>query len=298
MNPPLPPPSWLRTFEAAARNLSFTRAAAELHVTQSAVSQQIRLLEDRLGETLFQRLPQSLQLTEAGKAYLPVVHDAFDRLKLGTEELFGASRTSRVTIRSTPGFGEFWLTPRLHELLAQHPGIDLRVTSSIWNDEFMDSGVELEVRYGTGPCPGLQTAWLTQEHLVPVCSPAVAERLAGDPGNLAHERLLHTDGFRNGWPEWLQRARVARQVDGGGGCHFDTAILPLNLAEAGAGVALGRRSLIEGGLASGRLVQPFDITLPTDEAFFLAWPGDTELRAEAATVRDWLLETAGASPAD
>ena len=296
MRRPLPPPSWLRTFEAAARNLSFTRAAEELHVTQSAVSQQIRLLEDRLGEALFHRLPQSLQLTEAGKAYLPVVHDAFDRLRFGTEELFGSSHSGLVTIRSTPGFGEFWLAPRLEDLFSRHPGIELRVTSTIWNTAFMDSGVDLEIRYGDGSCAGLETAWLTREYLVPVCSPSLAERLAGDPKNLSEVRLLHTDGFLNGWPEWLRRARVARHVDGGRGSHFDTAILPMKLAEAGAGVALGRRSLIEGGLESGRLVMPFATRLPTEEAFFVAWPAEAELREEAAAVRDWLLDTAGVEP--
>ncbi|MFW5969557.1 MAG: LysR substrate-binding domain-containing protein [Halofilum sp. (in: g-proteobacteria)] len=288
----LPPPSWLRTFEAAARHMSFTRAAEELHVTQSAVSQQIRLLEDRLGEPLFHRLPRSIQLTEAGKAYLPVVRDAFEQLSLGTEQVFGYSRADLVTIRATPGFGEFWLAPRLGDLYASHPEIEVRVTSTIWNAEFMETGVDLEVRYGTDEWPELETRRLTREYLVPVCAPAMAERLGNDPRRLADVRLLHVDGFRNGWAEWLHHADVAGSVDAGRGSHFDTAILPIRLACEGLGIALGRWSLVERHIHDGRLVAPFDISMPVDEAFYVAWPGEEPLRAEATVLRDWLLRMA------
>ncbi len=289
---PLPPPSWLRTFEAAARHMSFTRAAEELHVTQSAVSQQIRLLEDRLGEPLFHRLPRSIQLTEAGKAYLPVVRDAFEQLSLGTEQVFGYSRTDLVTIRATPGFGEFWLAPRLGDLYANHPEIEVRVTSTIWNAEFMEAGVDLEVRYGTDEWPELESRRLTREYLVPVCAPALAEHLDNDPRRLADVRLLHVDGFRNGWAEWLHHAGVAGEVDPGHGSHFDTAILPIRLACEGLGIALGRWSLIERHIQDGRLVQPFDVSMPIDEAFYVTWPGDEPLRPEATVLRDWLLRMA------
>ncbi len=288
----LPPPAWLRTFESAARHLSFTRAAAELSVTQSAVSQQIRLLEDRLGESLFHRLPQSLQLTEAGRAYLPVVRDAFDRLHLGTHEVFGQGRRELVTIRATPGFGEFWLAPRLPDLFARYPEIDVRIASAVWNPELMEAGVDLEVRYGVSEWPELHAHRLTREAIAPVCAPAVAARLAGRPEALASERLLHTDGFRNGWAEWLQFAEAPPQVDAGSGCHFDTAIMPLNLAAAGAGVALGRQSLTAGLLARGELVEPFDTRLEVDEGFHLVWLADRSLSAQADLVRAWLVEMA------
>lgn len=289
---PLPPPVWLRTFEAAARHMSFTQAAEELHVTQSAVSQQIRLLEDRLGEPLFHRLPRSIQLTEAGKAYLPVVRDAFEQLSLGTEQVFGYSRTELVTIRATPGFGEFWLAPRLSDLYTAHPGIEVRVTSTIWNAEFMETGVDLEVRYGTDEWPELETRRLTREYLVPVCAPSLAERLDNDPHGLGDVRLLHVDGFRNGWAEWLHHAGVGGHVDAGRGSHFDTAILPIRLACEGLGVALGRWSLIERHIRDGRLVTPFDVSMPVEEAFYVAWPGEVPLRPEATVVRDWLLRIA------
>lgn len=292
MQRPLPPPSWLRTFEAAARHMSFTRAAEDLHVTQSAVSQQIRLLEDRLGEPLFHRLPRSIQLTEAGKAYLPVVRDAFEQLSLGTEQVFGYSRSELVTIRATPGFGEFWLAPRLGDLYATHPEVEVRVTSTIWNAEFMETGVDLEVRYGTDEWPELETRRLTREYLVPVCAPSMAEYLDQDPRRLAEVRLLHVDGFRNGWAEWLHHADAADAVDAGRGSHFDTAILPIRLACEGLGIALGRWSLVERHIHDGRLVQPFAVSMPVDEAFYVTWPSDEPLRPEATVLRDWMLQIA------
>jgi len=292
----LPPPAWLRTFEAAARHLSFTQAAHELHVTQSAVSQQIRLLEDRLGQPLFHRLPQSLQLTEAGKAYVPVVRDAFDRLGHGTEEVFGQSREGLLTLRATPGFVEFWLAPRLQGFFESHPDMQLRVTSTIWNTEFIEAGVDLEIRYGTGDWPGLAAARLTREHLFPVCSPKLARTLGDDPARLAGVRLLHTDGFLNGWPEWLQHAGVAADVDGGGGSHFDTAILPLRLAEESLGVALGRSSLVAPRLESGSLAAPFTAVLETEEAFHVTWREGAPPRPAAAELLDWLRRVAADDP--
>jgi len=290
----LPPPAWLRTFDAAARHMSFTEAAAELHVTQSAVSQHIRLLEDRLGHALFHRLPRGLRLTEAGKAYLPVVHDAFERLKLGTEEVFGQDGDAPLTVRATPGFIELWLGPRLERLFARQPDLDLRITSIIWNTDFVETGVDLEIRYGDGEWSGLETERLTRETLFPVCTPELAAALAGDPLNLSNTRLLHTDGFMNGWPEWLRHAGVDDRIDGGAGCHFDTAVLPVHLAANGLGVALGRASLVHDLLAGGELVAPFAERLSTDEAFFAAWPDDAPLRAEASELLDWLHSEAAA----
>lgn len=297
----LPPPTWLRSFEAAARHMSFTEAAHELHVTQSAVSQHIRLLEDRLGHALFHRMPRGLRLTEAGKAYLPVVHDAFERLKLGTEEVFGQARDAPLTVRSTPGFIELWLAPRLERLFALYPELEIRVTSIIWNTDFVETGVDLEIRYGDGEWSGLATERLSHETLFPVCSPAVAAELAGEPAKLAGMRLLHTDGFMNGWAEWLRHAGVHGRVDSGAGCHFDTVMLPVRLAAAGQGVALGRASLVHDLLAGGTLVAPFTSALPTEEAFHAVWPDDAPQRPEAVKFLDWLRaeaarNTGGGSP--
>ena len=225
------------------------------------------------------------------------MRDAFERLSLSTQELFGYARSDLVTLRATPGFGEFWLVPRLHELFELRPELELRVISTVWTAHFVETGVDLEVRYGMDEWPELETSLVMREYLMPVCSPGLADYLDGDPRRLADVRLLHTDGFRNGWPEWLHHAGLARQVDGGTGSHFDTANLPIKLAEEGLGVALGRWSLVEKHLESGQLVAPFDLPTPIDEAFYVTWPADQPLRPEAAVVRDWLVQTAeGSAP--
>ncbi|MDZ7748360.1 MAG: LysR substrate-binding domain-containing protein [Halofilum sp. (in: g-proteobacteria)] len=204
----------------------------------------------------------------------------------------GEERSELVTMRATPGFGEFWPGPRMHGLYAAHPELDVRVTSTIWNTELLEAGIDLEIRYGTDEWPELERRRLTREHLAPVCSPALAEWLGNDPARLAQARLLHVDGFRNGWPAWLHQAGVADRVDGGSGSHFDTAILPIQLAEHGLGVALGRWSMTEPRIAAGTLVRPFAVTMPTEEAFYVCWPSEEALRPEAALVRDWLVEQA------
>ncbi len=273
--------------------MSFTDAAAELSLTQSAVSQHVRLLEDRLGHRLFHRHARGLQLTESGKAYLPVVRDAFERLALGTGAVFGHDHETPLTLRATTGFIELWLAPRLDRLFAERPELELRVASLIWNSEFIETGVDLEVRYGQGEWVGLEAERLSRETLFPVCSPAVAARIAGDPARLADERLLHIDGFRNGWTEWLHHAGASVRIAGRGGCHFDTTLTAVHLAIAGLGVVLGRSSLVSGALARGELIAPFDSVLDTEEAFYVVWPADAPLRPQARILLEWLRREAG-----
>jgi LysR family glycine cleavage system transcriptional activator len=289
---PLPPLNWLRAFEAAARHMSFTNAGRELGVTQSAVSQNVRLLEGHLGQPLFRRLPQRLELTDSGKAYLPVVHEGFQVIGAGTREVFGPGRGERITVRTTPGFADLWLGPRLGELYAMHPDLNLRVLSTIWEVEFEGGGDILEIRYGDGDWPGTESARLTHDRVFPVASPAVAARLASDPRLLSEMRLLHTVGFRVSWPQWLEAAGLSEDVDGTGGDQFDTALLPSHLAEQGHGVALVRLSLVADMLSSGRLVAPLRPAIPTEEAFHLVWPGATPMSADARRFADWLIAAA------
>jgi LysR family glycine cleavage system transcriptional activator len=286
--PPLPPLNWLRAFEAAARLMSFTQAGREIGVTQSAISQNVRLLEAHLGERLFDRLPHRLELTECGKAYLPAVQDGFRRIGSGTREVFGPVRRERVTLRATPGFAVAWLAPRLGDFYARAPEVNLRVVSTIWDIEFEAGAADLEVRYGDGNWSGMHCERLTRDRVFPVASPQVAARLAAEPGALAGERLLHTIGFRVTWPRWLDAAGFAETVDGSAGDHFDTAVTALALAERGVGVALARTSLAAEQLARGTLVAPFATALDTDEAFFLVWPTNAALPPEAERLVGWL----------
>lgn len=296
----LPPMNWLRAFEAAARHVSFTGAAQELGVTPSAVSQQVRLLEHHLGSTLFYRLPRSLKLAEAGEAYLPLVRDAFERLAASTAEIFGDRTGERLTVKATMGFALFWLVPRLPRFRALHPEIALRVTTSIWAGEPRDPAMDLEIRHGPDSWPGMRAERLTRDLVFPVCSPELRDgppRLE-HPAELARHTLLHAVGFREGWSDWLARAGAAGLVDAAAGLEFDTSAMTIELALRGAGVALGRSCFVGEHLAAGRLVAPFDLAIPTDEAVYLISPAGRPAESAAERFRVWLLtESEGARAA-
>ncbi len=291
----LPPVNWLRAFEAAARHVSFTQAARELGVTPSAVSQQVRLLEQHLGCALFNRLPRSLELAEAGEAYLPLVHDAFERLVASTAELFGDRGVKRLTIRVTAGFAVFWLIPRLTRFRARHPDMALRLTTSIWAGEPRDPAADLEIRHGAGGWPGMRAERLSWDTVFPVCSPSLRNGPVPlvSPADLSRHTLLHAIGFREGWGEWLARAGVADRVDPAEGLEFDTSVMTIELALRGAGVALGRSCLVGELLAAGRLVAPFELALPTDEAVYLISTAGRPADSAAERFRVWLLAEAG-----
>lgn len=292
MTPSLPPLAWLRAFEAAARHLSFTLAAEELHLTQAAVSKHVKLLEHYLREPLFQRLPRSLALTRSGAAYLPKVQDAFARLGAGTAEVFGARRGDMLTIRAPVGYAVTWLAPRLPAFRAKHPHIALRIVSSVWNEETEGLRYDLDILYGLGRWPGHRVDRLTWEQIEPVCAPHLAARLS-DPDDLAAETLVHVIGYQEGWATWLT-AVGAKAPDAGSGLQFDTTAMALAVAAAGGGVALGRSSMVQAELESGRLVAPFNRPVPVDESFWLLSDPDGREHPHTAVFRDWLLAEARA----
>jgi LysR family glycine cleavage system transcriptional activator len=170
----LPPVAWLQAFEAAARTLNFTRAGEELCISQSAISQRIRLLEARLGQALFIRHPRSLTLTEAGRAWLPSIQEAFSRLTQGTAEVFGPEPDSPVTIRTTPALQHYWLAPRLAALHRACPDIGLRVVTGVWAEDFMGEDVDIEICHGRGDRPDVVQVSLGTESMVPACIPRLA----------------------------------------------------------------------------------------------------------------------------
>jgi LysR family transcriptional regulator, glycine cleavage system transcriptional activator len=285
----LPPLTWLRAFEAAARSLSFTHAAGELNLTQAAVSKHVKALEAHLRQPLFIRGPRSLELTKSGAAYLPSVQDALERLASGTREVFGPRRTGVLTLRCAVAFAANWLAPRLPAFLDSNPDISLRVISTVWNGPFDSDAFDLDIQYGTGNWAGFRSHRLTQEHLVPVCAPAHSLRV---PDDLADQRLLHVLGYQEGWGLWL-KAAGARGVDAGRGVQLDNSLTALELARHGGGVALGRTSLIAKDLAEGRLVAPFDLALASAEGFHLLEPSLGKGHAKAARLVEWLSAEAG-----
>ncbi|MGL5012230.1 MAG: LysR substrate-binding domain-containing protein, partial [Paracoccaceae bacterium] len=266
----LPPLNWLRAFEAAARHLSFTHAAAELHLTQAAISKQIKLLEQQLHQQLFIRLPRSLALTKGGEAYLPKVRDAFERLDAGTQEVFGRRRSAVVTVRCAVSFAVNWLAPRLPDFLAKHPKAKIRLVSSVWGDSDDADRFDLDIQYGTGSWNKATCHRLTHETLRPLCAPSLMQGKGGlrRPSDLRQHRLLHVIGYQEGWATWLNAAGVT-DVDPGGGLQCDTSLVAFELAASGGGVALGRSSLVNKDVDAGRLVAPFDLAVAVDEAFYL-----------------------------
>lgn len=283
----LPPLNWLRTFEVSARSLNFTKAAQELHLTQGAVSQQIRLLERHLGVSLFKRLPRGLTLTDEGMSYLPVVQDSISRLAAATNELFNSDKRTPVKIRGSLSFFVHWLAPRLAEFNQQHPNIDIRYISSLWVKD-TDADDDFEIRWGNGQWPGYVSQRLSWDTLFPVCSPELMEREAIEsPRDLAKTSLLHVLGYEEGWGYWLSMINE-ESVDPSRGMQLDTLLASLRLAELGVGVALARSSMVEDMLADGRLIELFDKRIPASESFYLVRKSGTDLSPEAVLFFNWL----------
>jgi LysR family transcriptional regulator, glycine cleavage system transcriptional activator len=288
----LPPLAALRAFEAAARHLSFTRAADELHVTQTAISHQIRGLEERLGVRLFRRLSRGLVLTDEAQRYLPAVRDAFARLEAATAELLARRASGTLTASVVPSFAAKWLVPRLGRFRAANPDIDLRISTSQHLVDFAREDVDIGLRMGRGHYPGLRVDRLFGETLVPVCSPALLE---GEPPlrrpqDLKHHVLLHEDD-ETGWRLWLELAGV-EDVDVSHGLTFTDAAMGVQAAAEGQGVALARTALAAWDIAAGRLVRPFDVSMPHDLAYYLVCPEASAERPRIAAVRAWLLAEA------
>lgn len=284
----LPPLTWLRAFEAAARLRSFTHAATELHLTQAAVSKHVRSLELHLRQQLFRRGPRSLDLTKTGEAYLPKVQDALDRLASGTREVFGARRTEVLTLRCAVSFAVNWLTPRLPGFLDRAPGRTLRIISTVWNDDPVKGAFDLDIQYGTGDWPGVTSHRLTWDRITPLCAPDLLHRLPlARPEDLRAHQLVHVLGYQEGWGRWLTAAG-AIGVDPGQGLQVDNSLMAFELAASGVGVALGRTSLAAKDRMSGRLIAPFALDLPIEEAFYLRQSDTGKTHPDAAAFVDWL----------
>lgn len=290
----LPHLPWLRTFEAAARSLSFSAAAEDLHMTAAAVSLQIRSLEQYLGFQLFERLPRGVKLTDMGLAYLPSVRKAFDELSLSTVGLFGSRGDCSITVRSTAAFAVLWLAPKLHSFIEAHPDIEIRLLADIWADAQGADQSAVDIRFGDGHWEGFEAELIQKEASIPVCSPVWLER-AGSPQalvNLARQNPIHIMGCEDLWTRWFRAAGVAQDCERKG-LQVDTSLTALELASAGSGFALVLRSLTKSYIDSGRLVSPFEGELPIDQAHYLLQPkAGKRPSPEVLIFRQWLLETA------
>lgn len=291
----LPPLNALRAFEAAARRLSFTKAAEELCVTQAAVSHQIKGLEEWLGAPLFLRQNRALLLTEAGAAYLPSVKLAFDSLSDATDRLFRRDDSGALTVSTMPSLAAKWLVLRLGRFQERHPDIDVRLQTSSTLVDFTQQDVDVAIRFGVGHWPGLRAERLMSEELFPVCSPALPrrEKPLHCPDDLRHYPLLHDDYIIN-WGMWLEAAGVSG-VDVSRGAVFTDSALMLQAAMMGQGIALARHVLVADDIAAGRLIRLFDVAIPGDFAYYVVAPPHYFQRPKVRVFRDWLFEEAQAT---
>lgn len=286
----LPPLTALPAFDAAARHLSFTKAAAELNLTHGAVSRAVRNIEERLDLQLFERGTRSVRLTPAGAAYAAEIGAALDRISAATIAAT-APRSARIlTVSTSDGFAARWLVPRLHRFHRKNAEIDVRLSTSGALASFVRDGIDIAIRFGVGGYEGVVSELLAEEAVSPVCSP---ELLQGahpllTPADLKHHRLIH-DNFRIDWATWLERAGVDG-VDPNGGLKFDTAAYAVEAAIHGEGVLLGRSALVSADLAAGRLVRPFRLKIMSAWKYYVVYPAGALRHRKVRVFRDWLFE--------
>lgn len=287
----MPPLNALRTFEAAARRLNFTDAAGELHVTQAAVSHQIRALEEWFGFPLFIRSGRRLSLTDKGAQLLPAVSGALSQLRTAVDELTDPGRDTRLTVSTMYSFAATWLVPRLRRFRQAHPEIDVRITNDEAIIDFRVEDVDMAVRYGRGGWPDVVAEQWMEEDIFPVCSPALLEEIPLDtPQDLANHTLIHDDHEIN-WRLWLKTAGVTG-VNPDRGPYYQTTALAIQAAVDGQGVALGRGALVSTQLENGALVRPFDLSLPDDLCFYVVYPPAAAGSRKVQLFTDWLFREA------
>ncbi len=286
----LPSLTALRAFEAAGRHRSLTAAAAELHVSTSAISHQVRLLEQDLGEPLFVRGASGLALTSAGADLLGGLSDGFMRITQAVAA-FHRRRPARVlTVSTLSTFAMRWLIPRLGGFNDRHPEIDVRIATSVLPVDLERADLDCAIRFGGGGWPGLSAERLFAERLTPVCSPRLptAERPLSAPAHLARHRLLHARLRPDDWRLWLHAAGVA-DCDPRAGPVFETRNFVIQAALQGLGVAVLDPALVADELAAGRLVQPFQPVLPYEGAYWFVCRPDRAGEPAIAAFRAWLL---------
>jgi LysR family glycine cleavage system transcriptional activator len=287
MRPNPPPFAWLRAFEATARHLSMTRAAAELRISASAISQQIAALEVYFGRPLFRRANRKLTLTASGALIAPKLSAGLTLIHEAIDDALPAKRRQNLLVRVTTSFGSQWLMHRLDSFRAAHPNISVQVTATAEPIESEKSAAEIEIRYGKGEWPGLVATKLVEEQLFPVCSPALRAKLKS-PASLKRHDLIDVPGYEVGWSDWLEASGVEfawmeKRI------AVDQSVMAIQLALDGKGVALGRSPLIERELADGRLVAPFPRRIESGGGYWIVHRQRPSEARKILAFKDWLL---------
>lgn len=290
--------SSVRAFEAAARLLSFTRAAAELNVTQSAVSHGVRDLETRLGTTLFVRDGRTLSISEAGRLYLPLAAEALSRLRAADRAVLDPQRKARVlTVSVSPSFAAKWLVPRLGVFSEEHPDLDLRISAIPQHIDFADGEIDVAIRHGNGAWPRLHCQRLCEETLFPVCSPRFfGKRTPRSLEALSRATLLHHLNADR-WRAWLEAFDVSPPLGFEHGPVLSEMSLVIDAAIAGQGIGLVRSALVSRDLEEGRLVRAVPDERPAEFAYWIVCPPEHADAPKNVRFRQWLLRQAGPSTA-
>lgn len=287
----LPPLNALRAFEAAARHLSFTRAAEELFVTQAAISHQIKSLEEHLGIKLFMRKNRALLLTEEGQAYYLDIKDIFTALHEATEKLLARGAKGAITVSLQPSFAIQWLVPRLNAFNILHPDIDVRIKAVDQPDNSLTEDVDVAIYYGRGRWTNVLAEKLHTEYLIPVCSPMLinGNKPLYSPKDLSNHTLLH-DTSRRDWKRWFKDAGV-KGVNVNHGPIFSHSSMVLQAAIHGQGVALAHSVLAKPDIDAGRLVCPFSEVLVSKNAYYIVCREPQADVGKIAAFREWMLDT-------
>lgn len=295
----LPTLNGLQAFEAAARHMSFAEAAQELNLTPSAVSYQVRSLEDRLGVELFARLNRAIALTEAGEALYPDIREAFARMRVAVDRLAADTPENVLVVSTGPSFAAKWLSPRLFSFMDEHPDIEVRISASLKLVDFNRDGVDVGVRFGPGNYPGLEQYRLFGDEVTALVSPGFlsAHRLK-TPQDIAFLPLIIDESMAftteaPTWEDWFVHAGIKHDGEVRG-LRFNHADHAIDTAIRGAGVSLARTSLAQGDMDNGLLVEPFpDLRLSTSLAFYLVMPPTARLKPKVAAFTRWILREMG-----
>jgi LysR family glycine cleavage system transcriptional activator len=292
MSDRLPPLTALRAFEAAARHMSFAKAAAELNVTPAALSFQIKSIEEHLGQPLFRRLNRAVELTEAGRALLPGSSEGFQALARAWRATRRLGETNTLTVTAGPAFTAKWLAPRLFKFAQAYPSIELRFSASLRLMDFDRDEIDLAIRFGRGQDDGLYSRPVLKEWLTPMMPPALAERIK-TPEDLRTVTLLHQDEASfdvppPGWEVWFREAGLGSAPKGGP--RFSQPDHAIDASISGAGVVLARFSLAAGALNAGFLVAPFPMALDIEAHYRLVCPLGAHTRPQVKAFMDWVAD--------
>jgi LysR family glycine cleavage system transcriptional activator len=289
----LPSLTSLRAFEAAARHQSFTRAAAELNLTQTAISHQIKNLEDLLQIALFTRDRSAVRLTDTGHEYLESVRDVINQITAATDRVIDKNRGNVLNVACLTAFAVKCLIPHLGDFRRRHPDIVLRIGTVVSFDLLQHHDYDVAIRYGSGGWRGFVSHKVGPEEVFPVCSPRLLRsgRKLKCPADLCQHTIIRTSSFalRDEWPQWLELAGVPN-IEFADEIACDLLFPSIQAAADGLGIVMGRTAVVAMDIANGALVEPFDIRMPTNSGYHVTSPVE---RAEMPTVsvfRDWLLD--------